>query len=207
MKKALLLNSGGYDSAVCFQLAYDLGIDVFSLFFKYGQKSCNKERSSVVRMVEKYYRDFNFHDHFRGIEVEMPWAVNLEKTNYFPMRNFIFLSHALSFAEAKGFDTIITGVNGTPGDGYPDTTVEFFKNIESIANSVNVKIWNPLMNIYKGDVYELGNKLGVKVEDTWSCDYSDTIRCGKCNSCLELMDSISQGILTTEIKFNTNPLA
>jgi 7-cyano-7-deazaguanine synthase len=194
--KTLLLVSGGYDSYVISALCDSLCYQSHALFFNYGQKAYVKERESVSRLADKFLgRSFRQSDFITEVKVIASWLFeNFEKDNYFPMRNFIFLSNALSYAQALGYDMIVTGVNDSENE-YADTSHDFMNHIEKVYNSVGIKLWNPLHNMYKGDIYELGTKLGIKLEDTWSCDYSNDIPCGKCGSCLDVKVGIENGYL------------
>lgn len=200
--KTLLVASGGYDSHVIANLCTSLGYDCHCLFFDYGQKAYKKEKESLLKLVDNYFPvEFRTSEFYKELKVELKWTLNYEQSNYFPWRNLVFMAYALSYAEAKKFNMIVTGINASEMR-YPDTTLEYLTNFEKMCNSVNIKLWTPLQELYKGDVFELGTKLGVDLKDTWSCDYSDDVPCGKCGSCLDIKRGIEQGFLPRqEIKF------
>lgn len=192
--KALLIVSGGYDSHVIQNLCISLGYDCHCIFFNYGQLSYDREKEHLIKAINKYHEDsFRLSDHLTELKVDMKWVFSKD-TNYFPWRNLVFMSYALSFAEAKKFDMIVTGIN-TSELQYPDTTKEFLINFEKMSNSVGIKLWTPLQELYKGDVFELGERLGVNLSDTWSCDYSNTVPCGKCGACEDVARGFNEGFL------------
>lgn len=197
--KALLLVSGGYDSHVIASLCENLGYRPHFLFFNYGQLSYDREKEAVIKICSLYSDcGFRLSDGLTEIKVDMPWAINLEQTNYFPWRNLIFMSYALSYAEARKYDMIVTGINAS-ALGYPDTTPEFLDTFEKNCKAIDVKLWTPLQELYKGDVFELGTKLGVDIKDTWSCDYSNTEPCGKCGSCVDVQRGYEDGFLAKKL--------
>lgn len=207
--KALLVLSGGYDSQTVLRLCTLLGYDVHILFFDYGQKAVNAERECLSTAVNRYCNvGFRYSDIVTELKIPLNWALSYEKTNYFPWRNLVLMSYALSYAEARGYEMIVTGINASEL-GYPDTKPEFLKEFESMCKMVNIKLWTPLQELYKGDVFELGTQLGVKLEDTWWCDYSDKLPCGKCGSCKDVQRGIEGGYLPKEgtIKYTTDPLS
>jgi len=206
-KKALLLVSGGYDSYVIAALCDSLCYQNHALFFAYGQKAYTKERGAVSRLCDLFIGSgFRQSDFLTEIAIDAPWLMNgfNKGDNYFPWRNFIFLSYALSYAEANKYDIVVTGTNSA-GE-YPDSTDSFMKNIEGVYQAAGIQLWNPLHAMYKGDVYSLGEKLGVQFEDTWSCDFSNTIPCGKCLSCQDIKAGLEAGYLKNKISFLDTPV-
>lgn len=193
--KVLLLMSGGYDSTLCLSLLSSLGYEGECLFFDYGQESYKEEALQVYNNVLKY-GGFSFS--VSEIKIEAPWLVDdMDKpTGYFPSRNVIFLSYALSYAEAKGYDGIVIGLIGTP-ETYPDSSLEFIDTFNDIANEVGKFVWCPLINMSKNEVYELGGRLGIEFKDTWSCDFPDAEGnpCGKCGSCIDIAEGKKEKLI------------
>ena len=194
--KALLVLSGGYDSLVVLKLCTMLGYNCHVLFFDYGQLSVENERKSIVDAVYKYSDvGFRLSDKLTQLKIPLNWALNYKETNYFPWRNLVLMSNALSFAEAGKFDMLVTGINASQL-GYPDTTPEFLKMFENICAKSKIKLWNPLQELYKGDVFEFGTMMGIDINDSWYCDYSKSeLPCGKCGSCQDVIRGIEEGYL------------
>jgi 7-cyano-7-deazaguanine synthase len=201
--KALLLVSGGYDSYVISALCESLCYQTHYLFFNYGQKAYPKEYDAVSRLCNRVNGDsFQLSDKLTEVIINAPWLLNGFKKgdNYFPWRNLMFLSHALSYAETYMYDMVVIGTNSA-GD-YADSSDTFIKTMEQIYQTVGIKLWSPLQNMFKGDVYDLGKKLEVNFEDTWSCDFSDkSLPCGKCPSCQDTKMGIKNGYLEGSITF------
>lgn len=193
MNKAVILASGGYDSTVCIALLESLGYEGVCLFFNYGQKSFVQECNRVIPNIEKYGKGkFKF----QYVEMDADWLSNPDISGYFPSRNVIFLSYAMSYAEAYKMDIIVMGAIKSPVD-YPDTSPEFIERFNAITNNVDVGLWCPLHNIDKNGVYKLGKTLGVDINDTWSCDEPDAKGepCGVCGACIDKKIGISKGLI------------
>jgi 7-cyano-7-deazaguanine synthase len=118
-------------------------------------------------------------------------ASNIPST-YVPARNTIFLSFALSAAEALKAGAIFIGANAIDFSGYPDCRPEFYKAFKEVgrtgtksgARGKDISIKTPLLNMTKTDIVKLGMKLKVPYELTWSCYEGAARPCGRCDSCL-----------------------
>jgi 7-cyano-7-deazaguanine synthase len=138
---------------------------------------------------------------------------------YVPARNTIFLSFALSYAEAIGADRICIGVNQLDYSGYPDCRPDFIAAIQEAfrlgtrqgREGIPIKIDAPLLNRRKTDIIELGNKLGVPWAKTWSC-YSDgggivpAIACGMCDACQLRLAAFAELGLEDPLPYTTREL-
>ena len=193
MKKAVILLSGGLDSATCLAIAKSEGYDCHTLGFDYGQRhslelECAKKLSPNHKILKidnfggSALTDKNIAVPKSGVGKEIP-------VTYVPARNIIFLSYALSYAEVLGANDIFIGVNALDYSGYPDCRPEFISAFEVAANlgtkAGDFKIHTPLISLTKAEIIKLGTSLGVNYALTSSC-YDPTPQgkpCGTCDSC------------------------
>lgn len=209
-KKAVILLSGGLDSATILAIAINEGYQCHALTFRYGQRH-SKETKAAVKVakslggaIEHKIVDINLAAFGGsaltdlGIDVPKDRAdlENIEQipSTYVPARNTIFLSYALAWAEVLCAFDIFIGVNSTDYSGYPDCRGEFITAFEktanlataaSIENKGKYKIHTPIINMTKAQIIKTGMKLGVDYSLTHSCyDPDEKGRsCGRCDSC------------------------
>ncbi len=200
-KKAVVLLSGGLDSATTLYFAKDKGFDCFCLIFDYGQRH-KKEIQSAKRIAQKAKCNWQLvkitlpHKGSALLDNTKPIPETVSKKNkipstYVPARNIIFLSFALSFAESCGAQDIFIGANSIDYSGYPDCRPQFYHDFIKAANSGTAKgtegkhfrILTPLIHKTKAQIIKLGTSLGVPYELTWSCYRGGKKPCGKCDSC------------------------
>ena len=199
MKKAIVLLSGGLDSATTLYFAKAKGFDCSCLIFDYGQR-----HKKEIESAKKIARAVNCP--YEVLKINLPWKgsalldkgikVPTKRTNnipstYVPARNIIFLSFALSFSESKGANAIFIGAHAQDYSGYPDCRPKFYKAFEKViavgtkagveGNTIKIEI--PLINKNKAEIIKLGAKLGVPFALTWSCYHGGKKPCGKCDSC------------------------
>lgn len=195
----IILNSGGYDSTVLLHLSKLSGKKFISLFFDYGQYSLVAEDKLSRQNAELLGAE----EHIR-LKLPLYWGIpTIDKLNaYIPYRNLIFLSYALSIAEAKGADEIVFGAIKCPiGEAFKDADNGFINWFDSECLMSNIKLVTPLINLFKEEVFRFGTNLGVNIHDTWSCDSPvmecgyKFIRCGKCNDCTQLKSAIAEGVI------------
>jgi len=206
-KKAVVLLSGGLDSATTMALAYNEGFDVHALSFRYGQRhaielDCAVEQANGMaqehRIIDIDLAAFGGSALTDDIDVPKHESVD-ELTDeipvtYVPARNTIFLSYALAWAEVLGAYDIFIGVNALDYSGYPDCRPEFIKAFEQMGNLATVagvegqvlKIHTPLIESTKAEIIQRGLDLGVDYARTTSCydPAPDGRSCGHCDSCL-----------------------
>jgi len=202
-KKAVVLLSGGLDSATVLALAKAQGYECYALSFDYGQRH-SAELTAARQIADAYgaiehqvlHLDLN---KFGGsaltdtnIEVPTSPAKGIPVT-YVPARNTIFLSMALAWAEVLQADDIFIGVNAVDYSGYPDCRPEFIKAYEVMANLAtkvgveghHLTIHTPLINMTKAEIIQAGVEKGVDYSLTISCYAADGNgrACGVCDSC------------------------
>jgi len=202
MKKAVVLVSGGMDSAVVVALARERGFTVHALSVRYGQRHTS-ELDAAARVVAAL--DVAEHKtvavDLRSIggsaltaDIEVPEAGGAGiPVTYVPARNTIMLSLALGWAEVLGAADIFCGVNAVDYSGYPDCRPEFIAAFERLANlatragveGAGLRVHAPLLDMSKGDIVREGARLGVDFALTVSCYRADEqgLACGHCDAC------------------------
>lgn len=202
-KSAVVLLSGGLDSATTLAIAIDQGFQAHALSFDYGQRH-GIELESAQRVAKslavKEHKIAKIDNHlFAGSaltdDVDVPKSRAASEiaagipVTYVPARNIIFLAHALAYAESIGARDIFIGVNALDYSGYPDCRSEFIRAFEQMANlgtkSANFKIHTPLIDLTKAQIIRRAAELDVDLALTHSCyDPSpDGRACGLCDSC------------------------
>lgn len=207
-KKAVLLLSGGLDSATTLALAKEQGFDVYALSFRYGQRhavelEAARRVAARLGVVQHKVADIDLRL-FGGSALTDDIAVPKDRTDheigegvpitYVPARNTIFLSFALAWAEVLQAYDIFIGVNALDYSGYPDCRPEFIEAFERTANLAtaygvearqHITIHTPIIGLTKGQIIGEGLRLGLHYSDTISC-YDPTSEgkpCGHCDSC------------------------
>jgi len=198
-KRAVVLLSGGLDSAVALYLAKSKGYQCFALIFDYGQR--HKKEINAAKKIA-----FRAGCFFKVLKIILPWGGSslLDKqlalpkqltqgipSTYVPARNIIFLSFAASFAETIKAKAIFIGAHVQDYSGYPDCRPDFFrvfseviqKGTKSGAAKQAIKIETPVIYKAKAEIIRLGIKLGVPLSLTWSCYKGGRKPCGVCDSC------------------------
>lgn len=206
MKKAVVLLSGGLDSATTAAIAKQNGFEVYAISFDYGQRHARELESAraVAKSLDAAGHLVVKFD-LRGIggsaltdDIEVPLDREIDKmaegipVTYVPARNTIFLSFALGYAEALGAFDIFLGVSAVDYSGYPDCRAEFLAAFEQTANLATkagvegtgrFKIHAPLVDLSKAETIRRGLALGVDYSLTWSCYLGRERPCGRCDSC------------------------
>jgi len=207
--KAVILLSGGIDSATTLAIAKNLGFDIYALSFRYGQRHA-VELEAALRIAKRYNvaRHLIVDIDLRKIggsaltaDIKVPKNRDAEEmkkdipATYVPARNTIFLSYALAWAEVLGAADIFIGVNVLDYSGYPDCRPEYIAAYEKMANLATracvegkqkLKIHTPLIRMSKSQIIKKGIELGVDYSLTHSC-YDPSASgdaCGECDSCL-----------------------
>ena len=207
-KDAVILLSGGIDSATAAAIAKRDGHDLHTLSFHYGQRH-ERELESASKVAEflqaKTHKIISFD--LRAIggsaltdDIDVPKGRSQTEISrgipatYVPARNTIFLSFALALAERIGSQDIFFGANQLDYSGYPDCRDAYIRAFEEMANlatkagvegSSQLKIQTPLLHMTKGEIIKTGIELGLDYGLTWSCydPLADGHACGRCDSC------------------------
>ena len=202
-EKAVVLVSGGLDSATVLAMAKSQGFHCFTLSFDYGQRhraelvAAEKVAAAYPDVVHKVVT-LNLDSIGGSALTDQDIAVPESPTEgipvtYVPARNTIFLSIALGWAEVLEASRIFIGVNAVDYSGYPDCRPEFieaFTQLANVATKVGVEggvmqICAPLSALSKADIIRAGVALGVDYSATVSCYQADALgrACGRCDSC------------------------
>lgn len=215
-RKAVVLVSGGMDSAVTISIAREQGFQVHALSVAYGQRhSAELEASERVsrmlgavehKTVQVDLRTIGGSALTADIDVPLDQADDQGiPVTYVPARNTIMLSIALGWAEVLGSTDIWCGVNAVDYSGYPDCRPAFIGAFEQLANvatkagveGAGIRIHAPLMRMSKADIAREGQRLGVDFTETVSCYQADAQgrACGHCDACrLRAQGFISAGL-------------
>jgi 7-cyano-7-deazaguanine synthase len=208
-KKAVVLLSGGLDSATVLAIAKDAGFVPYALSFRYGQR-----HETELSAAERIARELGAADHkiaevslsmFGGSaltdsSIDVPKGRSSSEmsggipTTYVPARNTVFLSIALAWAEVLHADDIYLGVNEVDYSGYPDCRPEYIEAFQRMANLAtkeavqgrqHIAIHAPLIQLSKAEIIQRGVTLGLDYALTHSCYHPDQegLACGYCASC------------------------
>lgn len=206
-RKAVVLVSGGMDSAVTIAIAREQGYQVHALSVAYGQRhSSELEASARVSRLLGAVEHKTVQVDLRSIggsaltaDIDVPLDADLQgeaggiPVTYVPARNTIMLSIALGWAEVLGSSDIWCGVNAVDYSGYPDCRPAFIEAFEQLANvatkagveGAGIRVHAPLMRMSKADIAREGARLGVDFAETVSCYNADAQgrACGHCDAC------------------------
>lgn len=207
-KNAVVLLSGGLDSATVLAIAKDQGCTPVTLTFRYGQRHSTEidaaahlsQKAGVSRHV---VADIDLRA-FGGSALTADIDVPKDRTDdaigegipitYVPARNTVFLAYALALAETSGAFDVFIGVNALDYSGYPDCRPAFVKAFEDVMNLATkagvegdrpFKLHTPLIDMTKADIVRAGTALGVDYGETLSCydPTPDGAHCGHCDAC------------------------
>jgi 7-cyano-7-deazaguanine synthase len=207
--KAVVLLSGGLDSATVLAIARSEGFEPHAVSFRYGQRHAvelaaaervaKSQRVASHRIIEIDLRQFG--GSALTSDIAVPKKASADEIGgeipitYVPARNTIFLSFALALAEVTGAGDIFIGVNALDYSGYPDCRPEYIEAFERMANLATkaavegkqrVKIHTPLIQLTKAQIIRRGLDLSVDYSLTSSCYDPEPagLACGRCDSCL-----------------------
>lgn len=203
-KKAIVLLSGGLDSATVLGIAHAEGFELHTLSFDYGQR--HQREIDAATAIAQYYGvqqqriikiDLRaFGGSALTDDIAVPHSRSFETTaqeipiTYVPARNTIFLSFALAYAEVQEANNIFLGIDCS---SYPDCRPEYLEAYERMANLATkaavqdgrkISIHAPLLPMNKAKIIRKGIELGVPYELTWSCYEGGELACGTCDSCV-----------------------
>ena len=222
MQRAIVLLSGGLDSATCLLIAREEGYEVFALSFDYQQR-----HGIELERARELARRYGAREH-RIVRIDFPAAASSALTNrsrpvpkdslgseaipstYVPARNTLFLSHAVAWGEAIEAGDIFIGANALDYSGYPDCRPEFLEAFARMANlgtkagterRLQFRIRAPLLSMTKAQIVTRATALGLDFSLTSSCyDPSQSGQpCGHCDSCLLRAKGFREAGLTDPI--------
>ena len=226
-RRAVVLLSGGLDSATTLAIARSQGFQCFALTFRYGQRH-QREIEAAKKVADSLgaveHRIIRIDLAQFGASALTDLAVQVPKDRaelanqgqipptYVPARNTIFLSYALAWAEVLGAFDIFIGVNAIDYSGYPDCRPEFISAFEKTANLATAaaveskgrfQIHTPVINMTKAQIILAGTKLDVDYSLTHSCyDPDEQGRsCGKCDSCRLRLKGFAEAGLKDPIEY------
>lgn len=201
--KAVILVSGGLDSATLLAMAVAEGYECYTLAFDYGQRHraelaaaeqvAHRHGAAAHKVVTLDLRSIGgsaLTDNAIDVPEERSEGIPV---TYVPARNTVFLSIALGWAEVLGAQDVFIGINAVDYSGYPDCRPEFVEAFQALANVATkagvegqtMRIRTPLLRLSKADIVREGTRLGVDYALTISCYQADAQgrACGRCDSC------------------------
>lgn len=201
--KAIVLLSGGLDSATAAAQAIKDGYEVIALSFRYGQRhdrelQAAKQITAHFDIQEHFLIDVNLAQWGGSALTDEQIAVPTDGVKadeipitYVPGRNTVFIAIALSLAEAKSAEAIYLGINAVDYSGYPDCRpdyLEAFQHLATLSSKAGLegrtpKLIAPLVMDSKTDIVRRALRLGVPIDLTWSCYQGAEVPCGVCDSC------------------------
>jgi 7-cyano-7-deazaguanine synthase len=219
--RAVVLLSGGLDSATTLAIARSEGYECYALSFEYGQRHARElDSARVVAAALGAKEHLVLPLCLRAIggsaltaDIEVPKGRSPDAIaagvpiTYVPARNTIFLSHALAWAEVLGAADLFIGVNVLDASGYPDCRAEFitaFERLATLATRAGVegrskfRVHTPLIALTKAEIIGRGTALGVDYGLTWTCyePQPDARACGLCDACLLRAKGFTEAGLT-----------
>lgn len=228
MNRAVVLVSGGLDSATTLAIARRDGREPYAITFRYGQR--HEHEIAAARQVaraggakDQAVIDIDLRT-FGGsaltADIAVPKHDSVDQigggipVTYVPARNTIFLSFALAYAEVLGARDIYIGVNALDYSGYPDCRPEYIEAFEHMANlatragvegTAPVKIRAPLIALSKAEIIRLGLSLGVDYSITTSCydPGADGSACGHCDACLLRLKGFAEAGLSDPVRYRS----
>jgi 7-cyano-7-deazaguanine synthase len=201
-KGAVVLVSGGMDSATAAIEARNRGYELYLLHTSYGQETESKELECATALaeyldVENFLQIETTHLARIGASSLTDDSIDIEEadldseeipTSYVPFRNANLLSMAVSYAEANDCDALFIGAHSEDYSGYPDCRPEFFDAFQQVINvgtkpETEIELIAPFVDWSKTEIAERGIELNVPYEITWSCYRDESPACGTCDAC------------------------
>jgi 7-cyano-7-deazaguanine synthase len=223
-QRAVVLVSGGMDSATAAYEARDRGYELYFLHTSYGQETEDRERECARRLAEELgVADFHHveTDHLArigassltddGIDVE---EVDLDSeeipSSYVPFRNANLLSMATSYAEANDCDAVFVGAHSEDYSGYPDCRPEFFEAFQTVVDvgtkpETELDVVVPFVEWSKTEIAKRGVELDVPYAITWSCYREEEPACGTCDACAYRLKAFQEAGVRDPIDYEQRP--
>ena len=223
--KAVILLSGGLDSTVCMACAKEAGYELYPISFDYHQRhnielESAKKVAAFYQVAKHIVIETNMNviggSALTDTSIDVPDGdIKSDEipVTYVPARNLIFLSYALSYAEAIGAERILIGVNALDYSGYPDCRPVFIEQFQQVANYATkaaavdkkeILIETPLLNLSKKEIVELGTKLGAPLHVSHSCYRGGEKACGVCDSCQLRLKGFREAGIVDPVPYETD---
>lgn len=222
--RAVVLASGGMDSATATAVAKDQGYDLYLLHTSYGQRTEAKEYACAKAQAD-YYDVADFlrlnTNHLSQIGGSSLTDAEMEVTeadlasqdvpnSYVPFRNANLLSMAVAYAETNDCTAVFIGAHTEDFSGYPDCRPEFFEAFQTLVTvgtkeTTQISIETPFVDWSKTDIAEHGLALGVPYELTWSCYRDEAPACGTCDACAFRLQAFQALDHTDPIQYRQRP--
>ena len=203
-QKAVVLVSGGLDSAVTLFYARENGYDCRCLTFDYGQRHASEIEMArrIAQSADAEIKIVKLDFTWKGSSlldknIKLPVNRTIEAINsgipntYVPARNTVFLSIATSFAEATGAGAVFIGAHSDDSSGYPDCRIEYLNAFNEVirlgtrrGSERDLELKFPLIRMKKSEIIKLGLSLGVPFQHTMSCYQGTPEPCAECDSCI-----------------------
>ncbi|MEA5595352.1 7-cyano-7-deazaguanine synthase QueC [Rivularia sp. UHCC 0363] len=223
--KAVILLSGGLDSSTVLYQALADKYECYAISFDYQQRHRKELRSAVsigkkANVAQHQIIKFDLTQWggsaLTDNSISLPQERSLEEMSqnipitYVPARNTIFLSFAVSYAETIAAEKIYIGVNALDYSGYPDCRPDYIQAMQEVfrlgtkqgREGNPIDIVTPLIDLKKTEIIQLGNKLGVPWELTWSCYSGGNVACGVCDSCRLRLAAFAELGLTDPVEYD-----
>lgn len=200
---AVALLSGGLDSATAAALAIEAGYRVIGLSFDYGQRHRRELQAAnavaaALALAEHHTIAVNLAawggSALTDASIPVPGdgvVAGTIPSTYVPGRNTVFIAIGLSLAEARGAERLVLGVNAVDYSGYPDCRPDYLEAFQTLAELASragreghgTRLWAPLVSWSKTEIVCQAVRLGVPIDETWSCYNGGNQACGVCDSC------------------------
>ncbi|KAB1184800.1 MULTISPECIES: 7-cyano-7-deazaguanine synthase QueC [Haloferax] len=223
-ERAVILVSGGMDSATAVYEAMERGYDPLFLHTSYGQRTENKEFESAQRLAEVVGPDEFLRvetEHLKHIGASSLTDESIEvadadmeskdiPSSYIPFRNANLLSMATSFAESQDASAIFIGAHSEDFSGYPDCRPSFFEAFQQVIDAgtkpeTDITLEAPFVEWSKTQIAERGIELGVPYNHTWSCYREEAPACGTCDSCAFRLQAFQRIGVRDPIEYEERP--
>ncbi|AQL42739.1 7-cyano-7-deazaguanine synthase QueC [Halorientalis sp. IM1011] len=223
-RRAVILVSGGMDSATAVYEAIDRGYDPYLLHTSYGQETEDRERECAEELAAEVDAADFLHvetGHLAAIGASSLTDDGIEvadadpdsdeiPTSYVPFRNANLLAMAVSYAEATDCEAVFIGAHSEDFSGYPDCRPEFFDTFQRVIDAgtkpdTEIDLVAPFVEWSKTDIAERGLELGVPYELTWSCYREESPACGTCDACAFRLEAFQNCGVRDPIDYTERP--
>jgi 7-cyano-7-deazaguanine synthase len=223
-KRAVILVSGGMDSATAVYEAMERGYEPYFLHTSYGQQTETKEYECAKALAEEVEAADMLHietEHLAAIGASSLTDEELDveeadldsdeiPASYVPFRNANLLSMAVSYAEANECSAVFIGAHSEDFSGYPDCRPAFFEAFQEIINvgtkpETEIELIAPFVEWSKTEIAERGLELNVPYELTWSCYRDEEPACGKCDACAFRLEAFRNAGSSDPINYAERP--